>query len=64
MKTLACRDMGVDCDFVAKGQTDEEVVAAGMRHAASRHPEYIKELHKTMSDDDLREASLMKIKVA
>ena len=26
MKTLSCRDVGVDCDFVAQGQTEQEVM--------------------------------------
>ena len=30
--TLACRDAGVDCDFVARGETEEEVLAEGTKH--------------------------------
>ena len=26
-KTLACRDTGVDCDYVARGETEEELMA-------------------------------------
>ena len=26
MKTLSCRDAGCDCDYVAKGETEEEVI--------------------------------------
>jgi hypothetical protein len=25
-KTVNCRDVGVDCDFVAKGETEEELL--------------------------------------
>ena len=26
MKTLSCRDAGCDCDYVAKGETEEDVL--------------------------------------
>jgi len=35
--TLACRDAGVDCDFVAKGETEEEVLAKGVKHVKEVH---------------------------
>ena len=35
--TLACRDAGVACDFVAKGETEEEVLAEGMKHVKEVH---------------------------
>ncbi len=41
MKTLACKDMGVECDFVAKGSTNEEVKRKMMDHAGEAHPELI-----------------------
>ena len=37
MKSIACKDMGVDCDFVATGETAEEVKAKLMKHAAEAH---------------------------
>jgi len=38
MKTLSCKDMGdASCDFVAKGETDEEVVNAMMAHVKEKH---------------------------
>ena len=33
MKTLSCRDVGVDCDFVAQGQTEQEVMEKAAQHA-------------------------------
>jgi len=30
---FACRDMGMDCDFVATGSTVDEVKAKAMAHA-------------------------------
>jgi len=35
--TLACRDAGVDCDFVARGETEEEVLKIGAKHAKEVH---------------------------
>ncbi len=35
--TLACRDAGVNCDFVARGETKEEVLAEGFKHVKEEH---------------------------
>ena len=32
MKTLSCRDAGCDCDYVAKGETEEEVIRDAAQH--------------------------------
>jgi predicted small metal-binding protein len=37
MKTLACKDAGVKCDFVAKGKTDEEVLTKVAEHGKKVH---------------------------
>ena len=36
-KVLTCRDVGVDCDFVARGATVEEVMEKVRQHAAADH---------------------------
>jgi predicted small metal-binding protein len=36
-KTLECKDLGMDCDFKASGETLEEVMAAAGAHAATAH---------------------------
>jgi predicted small metal-binding protein len=36
-KTLNCRDMGVACDWVARGATVEEVMAKAAEHARKVH---------------------------
>ena len=36
-KVLNCRDVGVDCDFVARGATEEEVMEKARAHAAKDH---------------------------
>jgi predicted small metal-binding protein len=37
MKTLACREAGFDCDYVVKGETDEEIFKNGGEHAMKDH---------------------------
>lgn len=34
---IHCRDMGADCDFVARGETIEEVLVAGSEHGKAVH---------------------------
>jgi predicted small metal-binding protein len=38
MLTIACRDAGVpDCDYVAKGETEEELMKDAGQHAVRDH---------------------------
>ena len=37
MKSLSCREMGVECPFRAEGETGEEVKARMLEHAAAAH---------------------------
>ena len=39
MKTLSDRDLGIDCDFVAEGETTDEVIDATTEHIRSEHPD-------------------------
>ena len=32
MKTLSCRDAGCDCNYIAKGETEEEVIRDAAQH--------------------------------
>ena len=36
-KELHCRDVGMDCDFAARGNTEEEVLQQAATHARSAH---------------------------
>jgi len=36
-KVIKCRDVGVDCDFVARGETVQEVMKKCEEHARSKH---------------------------
>ena len=35
--TLACRDLGADCPYVARGETIDKVVQDAMKHAKEVH---------------------------
>jgi predicted small metal-binding protein len=37
MRRISCRDIGVDCDFVATGNTDEELMKACAEHGKKAH---------------------------
>jgi len=34
---LLCRETGLDCNFIIKGETEEQVLAAGAEHAIKAH---------------------------
>jgi len=36
-KVLSCRDVGVNCDFVARGETVEEILQKAREHARNAH---------------------------
>jgi predicted small metal-binding protein len=36
-RRMSCRDVGPDCDFVARGLTDEEVMGQVAEHARKAH---------------------------
>lgn len=56
MKTLTCRDVGVDCDFVAEGQTEQEVMEKAAQHARTDHgftdipPELVEKVKAAIHD--------------
>ena len=35
--TLACKDAGISCPFVAKGNSEEEVLKKGLKHVKEAH---------------------------
>ena len=36
-KVVKCREVGVDCDFEARGETEEEVIQKCAEHAQTDH---------------------------
>ena len=37
MKTITCREAGFDCDFIVKGEIEDEVMQRGAEHAMKVH---------------------------
>jgi predicted small metal-binding protein len=56
-KLLKCKDIGVDCDFVARGKTEEEVLKKAAEHARKEHgikrvtKDYIESWKKLMRNE-------------
>jgi len=61
-KVLRCRDVGVDCDFVARGSTVEEVMEKAKDHACSDHgfvgipPELAEKVMAAIHDEEAASA--------
>jgi predicted small metal-binding protein len=36
-KVLRCRDVGMDCDFVARAGSEEQILKKAAEHAATAH---------------------------
>ncbi|HET7872274.1 MAG TPA: DUF1059 domain-containing protein [Terriglobales bacterium] len=56
-KVISCRDVGMDCDFEARGETDQEVLRQCAEHARSAHgmekisPELAAKVKAAMRDE-------------
>jgi len=42
MNKFACKDLGIDCDFVATGETKEETLKKAMAHGGTVHKDIMK----------------------
>jgi predicted small metal-binding protein len=47
-KSLSCRDVGTDCDFVACGKSEEEIFEKATAHAKKDHN--MREIPKELLD--------------
>ncbi|MFL6353184.1 MAG: DUF1059 domain-containing protein [Bryobacteraceae bacterium] len=56
-KIVTCREVGVDCDFEARGETEQEVLQKCAEHAKSAHgmdeipPELATKVRASMRDE-------------
>ncbi|MFA6136325.1 MAG: DUF1059 domain-containing protein [Candidatus Paceibacterota bacterium] len=62
MKTISCKDMGVECDFSAQAETAEEAVKSLKEHAAQVHADKVAEMSATMSDEQMTSEMMSKVK--
>ncbi|MBW6503828.1 DUF1059 domain-containing protein [bacterium] len=47
--SISCRELGIDCNFVSKGETGETIIESIMRHVQAEHTEdwfEIEEIHQ------------------
>jgi len=57
-RRMSCRDVGPDCDFVARGETDEEVMGQVAEHARVAHgmdevpPEVAERVRAAIRDEE------------
>ena len=57
MKVLSCRELGMDCDFVARGETEEEILMQGAEHGRTAHgmsempPEMLPQVRAAIRDE-------------
>lgn len=57
MKDFHCRDAGLDCDFVARGENDQEILKQVGKHAQNDHqmqvtPELTKKVEGLIHDEN------------
>jgi predicted small metal-binding protein len=60
MKRLACRDVGLDCDYIIKGETEEEIMKNAVQHAWEIHaikPEEMTSEMKVRIKDNIHNSS-------
>jgi len=46
MEKFACKNLGMDCDFVATGATKAEVMKKAMEHGGTVHADMMKGMSK------------------
>ena len=49
MEKFACKNLGIDCNFVATGATKEEVLKKAMDHGSTVHADLMKNMTKEQS---------------
>lgn len=51
--SLSCKDMGINCNYVASGESREEVMNMANEHFMKAHPKEAKEIMETMSKEEI-----------
>lgn len=56
-KVFHCKDLGMECDFVVRGETEEEILQKGAEHAKAVHnieempPEMVEKVRAAIQDE-------------
>ncbi len=63
MKTLACKDIdpSLNCDYVARGEDMNALMADSKQHVASAHPEKMAQM-ADMSEEDMMKMVMPHVK--
>jgi len=57
VRVVSCKDVGVDCDFVMRGETDQDILQQAAEHARTAHnmteipPEVAEKLRGAIRDE-------------
>jgi predicted small metal-binding protein len=54
MYTLACKDLGSECDFVANGETQDAVLLVMMGHASTAHAAEMAKMTEGKTPEDIK----------
>ena len=54
MLTVSCREVGMDCDYVCKGETEEEIMKNAEEHAMKDHGYKVEDLMTPELRDKIR----------
>jgi predicted small metal-binding protein len=52
----SCKDMGLNCPFIYKGETEEEVSQKALAHVQEKHAEDFKSFLSTQQIEEMRKA--------
>jgi predicted small metal-binding protein len=52
----ACKDMGLNCPFVVKGETVEEVTQKALEHVREKHADNFNSIHSQAQIDEMQRA--------
>lgn len=52
----SCKDMGLNCSFVVKGETLEEVTEKALQHVREKHADDFNAIHSPAQIEQMRQA--------
>lgn len=55
MKALYCKDMGMSDNYVARAETEEEVIKMAMEHVKEVHKDKYDQMMKDMSMEEMED---------
>ncbi len=54
MKTIADKDLGMDCNFIARGETENEAIDKLKEHMETAHSEEMEKITSGKSEDQIK----------